>query len=62
MTNSFCNTNSCFVTVNVEMGGINDDEVPCCSKDLKREDDNDDEVPRNRPNLRFGFGRILPNL
>ena len=29
---------SCF-SVNVEMGDINDDEVPCCSKDVKREDD-----------------------
>ena len=29
---------SCSV-VNVEMGDIHDDEVPCCGKDVRREDE-----------------------
>ena len=38
LPSNYC-LNSCCVNRFVEMGYINDDEVPCCSKDVKREDE-----------------------
>ena len=38
LPSNYC-LNSCCVNRFVEMGYINDDEMPCCSKDARREDD-----------------------
>ena len=39
LSSNCCLHSFCVVFRFVEMSGINDDEMPCCSKDVRREDE-----------------------